>query len=128
MIITLSAPAGGGKTKAALDIGCALGLECGQKVVYLTKDSDYNGWKSYVKEKVGDYKAVGFRPLSVDSLHTALQILPYVDHLPYGIIILDGFGSELEALSAVEYNELTKSLLEYTPNKEGKVIITMLQD
>lgn len=124
MIITITAPAGGNKTKTALELGATLGLNNQQKVVYLTNDADYTGWIPYIEEIAGKDNLKNFRPMYSKDLNGAMHILPYIDHLPYDIIILDGFTSELSKLSKTEYASLIHSMELYTTNKCGKIIVT----
>lgn len=125
MIITITAPAGGNKTKTALEMGATLGLMNNQKVVYLTNDKDYTGWIPYVEAIVGKDNMSTFRPMYARDLDGAVHILPYIDHLPYDIIILDGFGYELANLSQTKFASLIHSMELYTTNKCGKIIVTL---
>lgn len=125
MIITITAPAGGNKTKTALEIGATLGLMNNQKVVYLTNDKDYTGWIPHIEAIVGKDNMATFRPMYVNDLEGATHILPYIDHLPYDIIILDGFGTELAKLSQIEFMSLIHNMELYTTNKCGKIIVTL---
>lgn len=124
MIITITAPAGGNKTKTALEMGATLGLMNNQKVVYLTNDNDYTGWIPYVEAIVGKDNMTAFRPMYAKDLDSAIHILPYIDHLPYDIIILDGFSYELVQLPQAKFASLIHSMELYTTNKCGKIIIT----
>jgi hypothetical protein len=125
MIITITAPAGGNKTKTALEIGAALGLNSNQKVIYLTNDRDYTGWIPHIETFAGKDNMTNFRPMYVNDLEGAIHILPYIDHLPYDVIILDGFGTELAKLSQIEFTSLIHNMELYTTNKCGKVIVTL---
>ena len=125
MIITITAPAGGNKTKTALEMGATLGLKNQQKVVFLTNDIDYTGWIPYIEAIAGKDNLVTFRPMYARDLEDAIHILPYIDHLPYDMIILDGFGSEFAKLSQTEFASLIHSMELYTTNNCGKIIVTI---
>ena len=125
MIITITAPAGGNKTKTALEIGATLGLMNNQKVIYLTNDKDYTGWVPYMESIVGKDNMATFRPMYAKDLDSAIHILPYIDHLPYDMIILDGFGHEFAKLSQTQFATLIHSMGLYTTNKCGKIIVTL---
>lgn len=125
MIITITAPAGGNKTKTALELGATLGLNNKQKVVYLTNDMDYTGWIPYVEAITGKDNMSTFRPMYAKDLDGAIHILPYIDHLPYDIIILDGFSHEFAKLSQANFTSLIHNMELYTTNKCGKIIITL---
>ena len=125
MIITITAPAGGNKTKTALEMSAFLGLMNNKKVVYITKDNDYNGWIPYLEGIVGPEKMTCFRPMYANDLSGAIHILPYIDHLPYDIIVFDGFGDEFASLSSEKVNELISESESYTTNNSGKIIITL---
>ena len=126
MVITITAPAGGNKTKTALELA-AMSLKNGKKVVFLTTDSDYAGWVTYIESFCGaDTK--NFRPVYCSDLNGALHIVPYVDHLPYDVIILDGFSYEIASLTNSDYKSMIKDMLNCTTDKSGKIIITMMQN
>lgn len=125
MIITITAPAGGNKTKTALEMGAALGLSNNQKVVYITNDRDYTGWIPHIEGIVGKDNMATFRPMYAKDLDDAVHILPYIDHLPYDMIILDGFASEFTKLSQIEFTSLIHNMELYTTNKSGKIIVTL---
>lgn len=125
MIITITAPTGGNKTKTALELGATLGLNNQQKVVYLTNDKDYTDWNPYVEAITGKNNMATFRPMYAKDLDGAVHILPYIDHLPYDIIILDGFSYEFAKLSQTEFTSLIHSMELYTTNKCGKIIVTL---
>lgn len=124
MIITITAPTGGHKTRTALEIGAALGLNNNQKVIYFTKDKDYMGWLPHIESIVGKEKLSYFRPVYVSTLKDAMHILPHVDHLPYDFIIWDGFGDELVKLPP----KILQEMEAYTTNKSGKIIILFQQN
>ena len=125
MIITITAPTGENKTKTALELGATLGLNNQQKVVYLTNDKDYTDWNPYVEAITGKNNMATFRPMYAKDLDGAVHILPYIDHLPYDIIILDGFSYEFAKLSQTEFTFLIHSMELYTTNKCGKIIVTL---
>lgn len=125
MIITITAPAGGNKTKTALEMGATLGLNANQKVIYLTNDKDYTGWIPYIESIVGKDNMATFRPMYINDLEGAIHILPYIDHLPYDMIILDGFGAEFAKLPQIEFASLIHNMESYTTNKCGKIIVTL---
>jgi len=128
MIITITAPAGGNKTKTALEMGATLGLNANQKVIYLTNDKDYTGWIPYIESIVGKDNMATFRPMYINDLEGAIHILPYIDHLPYDMIILDGFGAEFAKLPQIESASLIHNMELYTTNKCGKIIVTLQGD
>ena len=128
MIITITAPCGGNKTRTALELGATLGLINQQKVVYLTNDKDYMDWIPHIKAIVGKDNMATFRPVYAKDLDTALHILPCVDHLPYDIIILDGFSHEFVKLSQKDLYFLLRSMKLYTTNKCGKIIVTLQEN
>ena len=128
MIITITAPAGGNKTKTALEMGATLGLMNNQKVVYLTNDKDYTGWVPYIEGIVGKDNIATFRPMYAKDLEDAIHILPYIDHLPYDMIILDGFAAELVQLSQTDFASLIHNMELYTTNKCGKIIVTLQEN
>lgn len=123
MVITITAPAGGNKTKTALEMAATMGLRNQQKVVYLTKDMDYGGWVAYVEGFCGRENLNHFRPVYCTDLEGALHILPYVDRMPYDYIILDGFEDEISALGNTEYAEMITKMAECTTDKNGKIIL-----
>lgn len=125
MIITIAAPAGGNKTRTALEIGSFLGLNNNQKVIYITNDNDYMDWVPHIESIVGKDKMNAFRPVYSKTLEGAIHILPYIDHLPYDIVILDGFSNELIKFPAKEFAALMHNIELYTTNKSGKIIVTI---
>lgn len=125
MIINIIAPTGGSKTKTALEIASFLGLSHDEKVVYLTSDIDYTDWIPHIESIVGKEKLSTFRPVYAKDLESVKQIAPYVDRLPYDIIILDGFALELAKLSSNEFSSLINFLEGFTTNNSGKIIVTM---